>query len=60
MGHVEHRSQYPPGIHWTGGRVDTSADLDDKEKRKFLTLPGLELRQSLYRLGYRDSYPLEP
>jgi hypothetical protein len=38
--------------------------LDDMEKRKFLTLPGLELRplsrpargQSLYRLSYRGSY----
>jgi hypothetical protein len=39
------------------------AGLDDLEKRKFLTLPGLELRtlrrparsQSLYRLRYPDS-----
>jgi hypothetical protein len=39
------------------------AGLDDVEKRKFLTLPGLELRtlgrparsQSLYRLGYPGS-----
>jgi hypothetical protein len=38
--------------------VDPKAGLDDMEKRKFLTLPGLELRpldrparsQSLYRL----------
>jgi hypothetical protein len=45
-----------PGTHWTGGWVDPRADLDDVEKRKFLTLPGLELRplgrparsQSLY------------
>jgi hypothetical protein len=28
--------------HWTGGWVDPRADLDDLEKRKFLTLPGLE------------------
>jgi hypothetical protein len=33
-----------PGTHWIGGRVDPRAGLDDVEKRKFLTLPGLELR----------------
>jgi hypothetical protein len=33
-----------PGTDWTGGWVDTRAGLDDVEKRKFLTLPGLELR----------------
>jgi hypothetical protein len=40
--------------------VNSRASLDDVEKRKFLTLPGLELRpldrparsQSLYRLNY--------
>jgi hypothetical protein len=30
--------------HWIGGRVGTRADLDNVEKRKFLTLPELELR----------------
>jgi hypothetical protein len=53
-----------PGTHWTGGRVDPRAGPDDVEKRKFLTLPGLELRplgrparsQSLYRLRYPGSY----
>jgi hypothetical protein len=42
--------------------VGPKAGLDDVEKRKFLTLPGLELRplgrpariQSLYRLRYPD------
>jgi hypothetical protein len=42
--------------------VDSRAGLDDVEKRKFLTLPALELRplchparsQSLYRLSYRN------
>jgi hypothetical protein len=34
----------PPGIHWVGGGVDPRAGLDDVEKRKFLTLPELELR----------------
>jgi hypothetical protein len=44
--------------------VDPRAGLDDVEKRKSLTLPGLELRplgrpassQSLYRLRYSGSY----
>jgi hypothetical protein len=43
--------------------VDPRAGLDDMEKRKFLTLPGLELRsldrpshsQSLYRLHWWKS-----
>jgi hypothetical protein len=33
-----------PGTHWMGGWVYLRAGLDDLEKRKFLTLPGLELR----------------
>jgi hypothetical protein len=33
-----------PVTHWVGGWVDHRAGLDDVEKRKFLTLPGLELR----------------
>jgi hypothetical protein len=33
-----------PGTHWIVGLVDLRAGLDDLEKRKFLTLPGLELR----------------
>jgi hypothetical protein len=32
------------GTHWTGGWVDPRAGLDDMEKWKFLTPPGLELR----------------
>jgi hypothetical protein len=52
-----------PDTHWIGGWVDPRVGLDDVEKRKFLTLPGLELRllgrparnQSLYRLGYPGS-----
>jgi hypothetical protein len=48
---------------WVGGWVDPRAGLDDVEKRKFSTLPGLELRplcrparsQSLYRLRYPGS-----
>jgi hypothetical protein len=41
------RPLYPreraPGIHWIGGLMDLRAGLDDLEKRKFLTLPGLEI-----------------
>jgi hypothetical protein len=33
-----------PGTHSIGGRVGFRAGLDDVEKRKFSTLPGLELR----------------
>jgi hypothetical protein len=29
--------------HWIGGFVDLRAGLENLEKRKFLTLPGLEL-----------------
>jgi hypothetical protein len=32
-----------PGTHWIEGWVNLRAVLDDVEKRKFLTLPGLEL-----------------
>jgi hypothetical protein len=32
-----------PGTQWTGGWVGPRASLDDMEKRKFLTLQGLEL-----------------
>jgi hypothetical protein len=32
------------GTHWIGGWVDLRAGLHDLEKRKFLILPGLELR----------------
>jgi hypothetical protein len=51
------------GTHWIGGWVDPRAGLDYVEKRKFLILPGLELRhigrlarsQSLYRLSHPGS-----
>jgi hypothetical protein len=33
-----------PGTHWIGDWVGSRAFLDDVVKRKFLTLPGLELR----------------
>jgi hypothetical protein len=49
-----------PGTHLIGGWVGPRAGLDEVEKRKFLTLPGLELRplglpgrsQFLCRLSY--------
>jgi hypothetical protein len=52
-----------PSAHWIGGSVGPRTGLDDVEKRKFLTLPGLELRtlgrparsQSLYRLSVPGS-----
>jgi hypothetical protein len=51
------------GTHCIGGWVDPRAGLDNMEKKKFLTLPGLEPRplsrpsrsQSLYRLRYPGS-----
>jgi hypothetical protein len=33
-----------PGTHWIGDWVGPRTGLDDVEKRKFLTLPVLELR----------------
>jgi hypothetical protein len=35
---------FATGTHWIGGWVGPRAGLDDVEKRKFLTLQGLELR----------------
>jgi hypothetical protein len=54
----------PPGSHWIGGWVDPRVGLDGMERRKFLTLTGLEIRtlgrpahsQSLYQVGYPGSY----
>jgi hypothetical protein len=37
-------SGFAPGTHWRGSSVDPRAGLDDVEKKKFLNLPGLELR----------------
>jgi hypothetical protein len=44
-----------PGTHWIGGWVGPRTSLDDVVSRKFLTLPGLELRhfgRQLHRLRY--------
>jgi hypothetical protein len=51
------------GVHYITIWVGSRAGMDEAEKRKFLTLPGLELRtlgrpahsQSLYRLRYPGS-----
>jgi hypothetical protein len=32
-----------PGIHWIGGWVGPTASMNDVEKRKCLTLPGLKI-----------------
>jgi hypothetical protein len=53
----------PPDTHWIGGWVGPRNGLEDVKKRKFLTLPGLELwslgrpacGQSLHRLRYPGS-----
>jgi hypothetical protein len=49
-----------PDTHWIGGWVDPRAGLDDLEKRKFLTPPGLELlplsRPARSQLQCRLSY----
>jgi hypothetical protein len=57
------KGETAPGTNSIGGGANSRTGLDDMEKWKFLTLPGLELRplsppacsQSLYRLRYRDS-----
>jgi hypothetical protein len=38
------REERAPDSHWTEGWVVPRAGLDAVEKRKFLTLPGLELQ----------------
>jgi hypothetical protein len=40
---ASHLDRFTPGTHWIGGRVGPRARLDHVEKRKFLTIPGLEL-----------------
>jgi hypothetical protein len=55
--------RFTPGTHWLEDWVDTTVGPGDMEKRKFLTLPGLEFRplrhparsQSLYWLRYPGS-----
>jgi hypothetical protein len=56
-----------PSTHWLGDWVGPRTGLDDVERRKFLTLRGLELRpfghparnQSLYRVSYPGSKFME-
>jgi hypothetical protein len=55
--------RFVPGTHWIGGWVSPTAGLEDLEKRKFLTIPGLKPRplgrqarsQTLYQLSYPGS-----
>jgi hypothetical protein len=48
----------PPGTHWIGGWVGPRAGLDDVKKRKFLTLPELELQPVASRYtGYAIPAP---
>jgi hypothetical protein len=62
-----YRLERGPGTYCIGGWVEPRTGLNDMEKRKFLTLPGLEFRplgrpansQSLYRLRYPGSLPLK-
>jgi hypothetical protein len=44
-GRFTHRKELPL-THWIGGWVDSRAGLDVMEKRKFVILPGLELRSA--------------
>jgi hypothetical protein len=70
-GHLHAPGHFTPGdkaagTHRIGGWVDSRVGVDNVEKRKFLTLPELELRhlghparsQSLYRLRYPSSHGL--
>jgi hypothetical protein len=62
---ASHPGSFTPVTHCMEGWVDPRTSLDEVEKRKFLTLPGLELQpvgrpapiQSLYRLLYPGSKP---
>jgi hypothetical protein len=38
-----------PGTHWIGGWMGPRAGLDDLEKTKFLTLPGLNFELSVFQ-----------
>jgi hypothetical protein len=49
-----------PGTHWIGGWAGLRAGVDDLEKRKFLTLPGLELQPVASRYtNYAIPAPIE-
>jgi hypothetical protein len=41
--------------YWIGGWVEPRASLDDMEKRKFLSLAGLELRQNLLTVTFKPT-----
>jgi hypothetical protein len=46
-----------PCTHWIEGSVGARARLDDVEKRKYLTLPGLELRPLGRNISLQVSLP---
>jgi hypothetical protein len=48
--------RFIPGTHFIGGWVDPRVGLDDMEKWKFFTLPGLELPPSLIVQPVSSSY----
>jgi hypothetical protein len=48
--------QLYPVTHWIGGWEDPRAGLDDVEKRKFLTLTGLELRPLCRPVSYDKDF----
>jgi hypothetical protein len=41
---VQFHEERAPGTHWIGGWVGPRTSLDDTERRRILTLPGLDLR----------------
>jgi hypothetical protein len=41
------RGERASGTYWVGGVLDTGASLDNMEKTKLLSLPGLELDPSV-------------
>jgi hypothetical protein len=42
-----------PSTHWIGGWLGPRASLDDLEKRKFFTLPALELQPLVHPVASR-------
>jgi hypothetical protein len=58
---ASHPGRFTPGkralgTHWIGGWVGPRTGLDAVEQRKFLAVPGLELRQCL-KLGHNRFLP---
>jgi hypothetical protein len=49
-----------PGTHWIGGWVDPRDGLDNVERRKFLTLPGLSAVQPVASRYIDCAIPVHP